>query len=294
MKLQMKFRWFDVTVGTLFIILCFTTIYPFLYAFSYSLSDGQSVLTHTVYVWPVNFTFENYKTVFANNSIINAFYISVLKTVLGTAISLIVTATAAYSVSKRHLVLKKTIMTCFILPMYISGGLLPFYILIYNVGLMNNFLVYLLPGAFSGTFMFLIKVYYETLPTEVEESAKMDGAGDFRIFINIFIPLSLPVYATVALFVGVGQWNAWFDAMLFISNTQLHPLQLLLQNILREAEVTTFAQVAALSSMQAVKRTSVETLRMATLMVATFPILFIYPFFQKYFIKGVALGAVKG
>jgi putative aldouronate transport system permease protein len=178
--------------------------------------------------------------------------------------------------------------------MYISGGLLPFYILIFNLGLMNKFLVYLLPGAFSGLFMFLIKVYYETLPSEVEESAKMDGAGDLRVFLSIFVPLSLPVYATVALFVGVGQWNAWFDAMLFVSNTQLHPLQLLLQNILREAEVTTFSQVMSLSSPQAVKRTSVETLRMATLMVTTFPILFIYPFFQKYFIKGVVLGAVKG
>ncbi|MFC5405167.1 carbohydrate ABC transporter permease [Cohnella soli] len=294
MTLHLKFRWFDAVVGTLFLLLCFLTIYPFIYALSYSFSNGQSVLTSTVYFWPIDFTIENYKTVFANNSILDAAVISVLKTVAGTAISLLVTATAAYSVSKKNLVLKKSFLFFFVLPMYVSGGLLPFYILIYNLGLMNTFLVYLLPGAFSGLFMFLMKVYYEALPGEVEESARIDGAGDFRVFLKIVVPLSFPVYATVALFVGVGQWNAWFDAMLFVSNTHLHPLQLLLQNILREAEVTTFSQVAALSSPQAVKRTSVETLRMATLMVTTFPILFIYPFFQKYFIKGVVLGAVKG
>ncbi|GGD98680.1 carbohydrate ABC transporter permease [Paenibacillus nasutitermitis] len=292
--MRTRLKLFDLTAGTLFILLCFLTIYPFLYALSYSLSSGQEVLTEKVTFWPVGFTLENYRTVFANNSILHAFMISVLKTTAGTLFSLVVIATAAYSVSKRHLIMKKWILPFFIIPMYVSGGLLPFYILIYNLGLMNTFMVYILPGAFSGLFMFLMKVYYETLPGEVEESAKIDGAGDFRIFVSIFVPLSAPVYATVALFVGVGQWNAWFDALLFVSNDQLHPLQLLLQNILREAEITTFAQVAALSSPQAVKQTSVETLRMATLMVATFPILFIYPFFQRYFIKGVALGAVKG
>lgn len=294
MRSRPKLLWFDITTGSMFIILCFLTIYPFLYALSYSLSNGQTALTHGVYFFPVDFTFENYQIVFANNSIIHAFFISVIKTALGTFLSLVVIATAAYSVSKKHLISKKWVLAFFIIPMYVSGGLLPFYILIYNLGLMNKFMVYLLPGAFSGLFMFLMKVYYETLPVEVEESAKIDGAGDLRIFLKIFVPLSTPVYATVALFVGVGQWNSWFDALLFVSNTHLHPLQLLLQNVLREAEVTTFSQIAALSSPQAVKRTSVETLRMATLMVATFPILFIYPFFQKYFIKGVALGAVKG
>ncbi|GBF74522.1 hypothetical protein PA598K_02872 [Paenibacillus sp. 598K] len=289
-----KIGWFDIIFGFLFLVLCFLTIYPFVYALSYSFSNGQSVMTDTVYLWPIDFTWENYRTVFANRSILSAAGISVLKTIVGTALSLIVTATAAYSVSKKNLVFKKTVLLFFILPMYISGGLLPFYILIYNLGLMNTFWVYLLPGAFSGLFMFLMKVYYEALPGEVEESARIDGAGDLRLFLKIIVPLSLPVYATVALFVGVGQWNAWFDAMLFVSNTDLHPLQLLLQNILREAEVTTFAQVAALSSPQAVRQTTVETLRMATLMVTTLPILFIYPFFQKYFIKGVVLGAVKG
>ena len=274
-----RFPWFDVTVGALFILFCFITIYPFLYALAYSFSNGQTALTHDVVFLPVGFTLDNYKVVFDNNLIV---------------LSMVVIATEAYAVSKKHLIAKKQILTFFVIPMYVSGGLLPYYILIYNLDLMNKFLVYLLPGAFSGLFMFLVKVYYENLPSEVEESAKIDGAGDFGVFWRIFVPLSTPVYATVALFVGVGQWNSWFDALLFVSNTSLHPLQLLLQNILREAEVTTFAQVASLSSPQAVTRTSVETLRMATLMVATFPILFIYPFFQKYFISGITLGAVKG
>ncbi|HEY0826836.1 MAG TPA: carbohydrate ABC transporter permease [Bacilli bacterium] len=294
MAQRLKFSWFDISIGTIFIFVCFLTIYPFLYAMAYSFSNGKSVMLQRVVFWPIDFTLENYRTVFINNTIISAFMVSVIKTVTGTLLSLAVIATAAYSVSKKHLIAKKYILLFIVIPMYVGGGLLPFYITIYHLGLMNNFLVYILPGAFSGLFMFLVKVYYESLPSEVEESAKIDGAGDLRVFLMIFIPLSTPVYATVALFVGVGQWNAWFDAMLFMNNAKLHPLQFLLQNILREAEVTTFAQVAALSSPGAVKQTSVETLRMATLMVATFPILFIYPFFQKYFIKGIALGAVKG
>lgn len=294
MTKRLKQSWFDKVLGLLFIILCFLTIYPFIYAISYSFSNGQMAITHRVSFLPVGFTLENYRIVFINNTIVHAFIISVIKTIAGTCLSLVVIATAAYSVSKKHLIAKKYILIYIVIPLYVGGGLLPFYILIYNLGLMNNFLVYILPGAFSGLFMFLVKVYYESLPSEVEESAKVDGAGDLRVFLAIFIPLSTPVYATVALFVGVGQWNAWFDAMLFMNNPKLHPLQFLLQNILREAEVTTFAQVAALSAPTTVKQTSVETLRMATLMVSTFPILFIYPFFQKYFIKGIALGAVKG
>jgi putative aldouronate transport system permease protein len=292
--IRSKIPWFDWSIGTLFLLLCLLTLYPFVYALSYSLSNGQTAMIETVIWKPVDFTLDNYRAVFGNNKVVHAFFVSVAKTAAGTLISLLVIATASYAVSKKHLVGKKGVLAFFVIPMYVSGGLLPFYILIYNLGLMNNFLVYLLPGAFSGLFMFLMKVYYETLPGEVEESAKMDGAGDFRVFASIFVPLSVPVYATVALFVGVGQWNAWFDAMLFVSNSDLHPLQLLLQNILREAEVTTFAQVAALSAPGGAVRTSVETLRMATLMIATLPILFIYPFFQRYFVKGVALGAVKG
>lgn len=285
---------FDLVAGTLFIIFCFFTVYPFLYAAAYSFSNGQSVLIQRVYLLPVDFTLENYRSIFLNHSIVRAFFISAAKAVAGTALSLSVIITAAYAVSKKFLIYRKTILTFYVIPMYVSGGLLPSYILIYHLGLMNKFIVYILPGAFSVLFMFLVKVYYESLPGEIEESAKIDGAGDLRMFATMVVPLSVPVYATVALFVGVNQWNAWFDALLFVNNAKLHPLQLLLQNILKESEVTTFAQVASLQLPQGVKRISVETLRMATLIVTTLPILFIYPFFQKYFIRGITLGAVKG
>lgn len=287
-----KIGLFDAVVGVLLIILCFIMIYPFVYALAYSFSDGSLVMTQNVTIIPVGFTLDNYKAVFANNAIITAALISVSRTVLGTFLFLAVTGLCAYSMSKKHMIGKKYIFIFFIIPMYVSGGLLPYYILIHDLKLMDNFLVYIIPGCYSTFFMLLLKVYFETIPDSLEESAKLDGAIDAVVFLRIYLPLSLPAFATVALFVGVSQWNSWFDAQLFVRNTSLYPLQLLLQNVLKENDVKNYMDLFQ-SSLGKKSAVSTETMRMAILMVTTLPIIFIYPFAQKYFVKGVTLGAVK-
>ena len=174
--------------------------------------------------------------------------------------------------------------------MYISGGLIPYYVLIYNLNLVNNFLVYIIPVAFSTFEVLLVRTFIEALPESYEESALIDGANKFTIFMKIIIPLCAPVIATITLFHGVYQWNDWFTSLLFITKEKLQPIQMLLQRILFEADV----DLKSLSKLRRMNKVSTETVRMTTLIVTTVPILFIYPFLQKHFIKGMTLGGIKG
>ncbi len=292
LSMARKLSWFDLIVGALLVVLCFVMIYPFLYALAYSLSDGVAVMTEHVTLLPVGFTWDNYHAVFLNNDIFHASQISVARTLAGTTYSTLIIGMAAYSMSKPQLVWRRTLNVLFIIVMYVGGGLIPYYVVIHDLGLMNHFLVYILPGAFGTFLMLLMRVYFEGIPESMEESAKLEGANDFTIFWRIYFPLSLPTFATVALFVGVGQWNSWFDASLFVSNPKLAPLQLLLQQVLQQATVSNFEQLMQMANGQ--RKISVETLRMAVLIVTVVPIVFAYPFFQRFFIKSVMLGAVKG
>lgn len=283
---------FDVIVGAVLIVLCFIMLYPFLYALAYSFSDGVAVMSKEVTLLPVQPTLDNYHAVFLNNDIFHAALISVYRTVIGTVYSTLVIGMAAFSMSKPQLLGRRILNIVFIVTMYVGGGLIPYYIVIHDLGLMNHFLVYIFPGAFGAFLMLLMRVYFEGIPANMEESAKLDGANDFAIFWRIYFPLSLPTFATVALFVGVGQWNSWFDASLFVTNPKLAPLQLLLQQVLQQASVTNFEQLMQLTNGQ--RKISVETLRMTVLVITVVPIVFAYPFFQRFFIKSVMLGAVKG
>jgi len=289
---KQKISMFDMVVGFFLILLCFSTIYPFIYAFLYSVSDGIRALTTNITILPAGFTLDNYKVLFADNRIIRATMVSISRTVLGTSLFILVTGLCAYAMSKQQLIGRKYIFIFFVIPMYVSGGLLPTYVLIHDMGLMDNFLVYILPGCFAMFFMILMKVYFEGIPVSLEESAKLDGAGELVIYVGIYFPLSLPIYATVALFVGVSQWNSWFDALLYMQDTKLYPLQLLLQNVLKESQMSTYTQLFE-QTLNKKNRISTETLKMAILITSTLPIVFVYPFAQKYFVKGVTVGAIK-
>ena len=282
----------DIVLGAVFIILCFATLYPFIYALSYSVSDTVLAAQKSIIFLPRGFTLLNYKIIFSDNRIMYGAIISVAKTFSGTVLFLVVTGLCAYTMSRPKLRGKKLIFIFFVIPMYVNGGLLPYYILIHDLGLFNNFLVYIIPTCFSGFYMFLIKVFMETIPESLEESAKLDGANDWKVATQIILPLSKPVFATVALFVGVNQWNAWFDSLLFITKDNLKPLQLILQIILRETQIDNIIQVYAMSQGMKTK-INAESFKMAVLIITTIPIVFIYPFAQKYFIKGLTIGAVK-
>jgi len=281
----------ELVLYLLMILICFATLYPFLYTLSYSFSDGHAVLTRPVTFLPVSPTLNNYRAAFNNNRIIQAFAISTLRTVIGLSYTLFITSIAAYTLSKRFLPGNRFFSFFFIIPMYIGGGMIATYVNISHLGLMNTFLVYILPYGFIAYYMLILRTYFATIPESLEESAQLDGAGDIRIFFQIVFPLCTPVFATIALFAGVFQWNSWFDAMVYVPNMRLQPLQLVLQDVLKEA--AGLANMKLLTQSTAEVKITAEAVQMATLIIATAPILMIYPFVQRYFVKGIMIGAIK-
>lgn len=273
---------------------CFT-IYPFLNVLAKSLSTGTAMAGIKVGILPVKPTLQNYQILFQDRNLVNALLLSTARTVLGTMFQLTATALCAYALSKSLLRGRRFFIFFFLLPMYFSGGLLPSYILIRNLGLMNNLLVYILPGLFS-TFNFLILLTnFKQIPPSYEESAKMDGASDFMVFFTIMIPLSGPIIATTALFCAVAHWNSWLDAMLYMTNTKLYTMQPVLQTIIKDQAATLLMDRARYGLRQESEVTfTLDSIKMATLFFTIVPMLFMYPFLQKYFVKGVMIGGIKG
>lgn len=280
----------NVIIYVILIALCLLTLYPFAYTVSYSFSDGHAVLSDPITLLPVQPTLNNYRAVFKNDKIIRAFLISLFRTTTGLTTTLLVTGMSAYMLSKRNLPGNRFFSYFFVIPMYLNGGMIATFVNIAHLGLMNNILVYVLPYAFVAYYMLIMRTYYAGIPDSLEESAELDGAGDITIFFRIVVPLSAPIFATIALFAGVFQWNAWYDAMVYVPNIRLHPLQMLLQNVLKQA--SGLANIKLLAQAIDIQVTA-EAVQMATLVVAVVPILMIYPFVQRYFVKGIMIGAVK-
>jgi putative aldouronate transport system permease protein len=280
----------QLIIGVIMFLLAIVTIYPFWYCFVYSFSSADAAAMSNVVFWPVGFTLDNYLTVFRMNMIYSSALISIFRTVAGVLYSVTITGLASYAISKRDLPGNRIITIFLLIPMFISGGLLPYYVTIAHLGLFNNLLVYILPHGFWAFNMLLMRTYFDTIPPDLEESARIDGASDWTIFIKIIVPLSMPIIAVIAMFNGVWQWNSWFDAQLFVTKFELRPLQNILQSLIRENT----ADLVMLMQGRIEQRTvSAETIRMTTLIVTTLPIIFIYPFFQKHFIRGMMIGAVK-
>lgn len=280
----------QLVFSIIMVIICALTIYPFLYCLAYSLSDAQQAAINNITIFPIDFTISNYAFVLKTNSIYLALLISVIRTVGGVIYSVAVTGLASYAISKRGLPANRAISILLIIPMYIGGGLLPTYVLIHDLHLFNNILVYILPNGFWAFNMLLMRTYFDTIPVSLEESARLDGAGDMKIFSSIIFPLSMPIFSVIAMFNGVWQWNSWFDSVLYITKTDLKPLQSILQMLISENMADTMAQMQGKVTQREV---SPESIKMATLMITTLPIIFIYPFFQRFFIKGIMIGAVK-
>jgi putative aldouronate transport system permease protein len=288
---------FDIVNYTLLILLIIVTLYPFLNTIALSLNNAQDSVRGGIYLWPRQFTWANYKYIFSDNNILHATLISVLRTVIGTLVTVFSSAIVAYAISREYFVLRKFVTIAFVLTMYINAGLIPNYLLIRDLGMIGSFEVYILPGIIGVFNLIIIRSFIENLPDSIIESAKIDGAGDFRAFFSIVLPLSAPVLATVSLFTGVFQWNSWFDVFLYnSSHIDLSTLQYELQKILassssvsQKTAADAFANVNSAGSM--VTPTSI---RAAMTMIATVPIMLVYPFLQKYFVKGMMVGGVKG
>lgn len=283
----------DVINSAIMLVVVIATVYPFLHILAVSLNEARDAAAGGIGIWPRIFSVDSYEAVFKYKNIFDSFLISVERTVLGTLLSLVITSAAAYVMTKKSLVFYKVFYRFFIVSMFISGGLIPTFMLYKEIGLYNSFLVYLLPGAFSVYYMILFRTYIIQLPRELEESAFLDGAGEFTIYTKIILPLSIPILATLGLFVAVSQWNSWQDTLFFTNKEGLETLQFVLMKVLRQAEAATVAKQAKSMLRKTISITP-ESIKMSITIVATLPILLVYPFLQKYFIKGIVVGAVKG
>lgn len=290
-----KIKPFDVFLIILMICIGIVTIYPFLNVLAISLNEANDTVKGGITIFPREFTLNNYKEIFASgSSLTRGFIISVLRTVIGTATGVISSAIVAYVMSRRDFMLSKFVSVIFVLTMYVGGGLIPEYMLIRQLGLVNHFAVYILPPLISAFNVIVIRSFMDGLPPALQESAKIDGANDFTIFVKIVLPLCLPVIATVALFIAVQQWNSWFDTYLYAgSNDSLTTLQYELMKVMDNASASSAATAANNGTGLQVTSVNPESIKMAITMVATVPILLVYPFVQKYFVTGMTLGAVK-
>lgn len=269
------------------------TVYPFLHILAVSLNDARDATAGGIGIWPRKWSLNSYEAVFKYNKIYNSFMVSIERTLLGAMLSLTVTSAAAFVMTKKSLVFYKVFYRFFIVSMFISGGLIPTFMLYKQIGLYDSFFVYILPGAFSVFYMILFRTYIIQLPREMEESAYIDGAGEFTVYTRIILPLSIPILATLGLFVAVGQWNSWQDTLFFTNSEGLETLQFVLMKVLRQAEAAAMTKRAKSMLRRTISITP-ESIKMAITIIATLPILLVYPFLQKYFIKGIVVGAVKG
>ena len=286
-----KIESFPIVNGLIMVLFVIVTLYPVLNTLAISLNDGTDALRGGIYLIPRKFTWKNYITVLQKDNLITGAYITVARTLLGTILSLVANAILAFVVSRKRFLFKKELSLFWVITMYVNGGLIPTFLLYKGLGLTNNFLVYIIPGMVSAFNMLVIRTYMNGIPDSLEESAQLDGAGYTTIFLKIYSPLCKPVYATVALFVAVGQWNSWFDAMLYNRmSDNLTTLQYELMKLL--SSVTNQGGNAEMmkNSMGTVTPTSV---RAAATIITMLPIICIYPFLQKYFVAGLTLGGVK-
>ncbi|MBP3965077.1 carbohydrate ABC transporter permease [Paenibacillus lignilyticus] len=278
----------------------FVTLYPFWNSFVISLNAGADTAFGGITFWPRAFTLDNYVVVLKDGRFMNGFLIAVLRVLVGTVLSIFFTAMLAYGMSRRQVVFKKYYMIFFIITMFFSGGLIPFYMVVRELGMLNTFWVMVVPGIISVWNMIIFRTFFQELPDGLEESAKIDGCTNFGIFFRIVFPVSGPVFATLSLFTAVYHWNDWFNPAIFINNSHLLPVSAVLQQILNSnlaqemIAQSTGGNAAALDALTRARTVTNKSLSMATMVVATIPIIAVYPFLQKYFVKGVLVGSLKG
>lgn len=285
------------TLNTTFLLaLAAVMIYPLLNTLAISLDDGMDAVRGGIGIWPRVFSLQNYNVVFNMYTIYQAFFMSVLKTVVVVATNLFFTSMLAYALSRKEFIFRRSITLIFVLTMYFDAGLIPNYLLIKDLGMLNSFQAYWVPTIISAFNLIVLRTYMKSIPEEIIESARTDGAGEFRMWWQIVMPLCKPALAVVGLFVAVGSWNSWLDTLLYNSgDPALSTLQYELQKLLASSMNAGMNSVAATGSAASGGQvTTPIALRSAITMVAAVPILFVYPFLQKHFVSGLMIGSVKG
>lgn len=284
----------SIFIYTALSLLFIITFYPFWNIFVLSLNDATDSLRGGLMLWPRVFSIDSYKAVLSDTALLSSLKVTLLRTAVGVPMNLLAVTTLAYALSQRDLIGRRQINLLFVFTMYFSGGLVPTYMIVKWLELIDNFLVYLLPGLYNVYWMILVRTYMEGLPYSMIESARIDGANDIQIFAKVVLPSCAPVVATIGLFSAIYHWNAWYDSYIYTNKPVLETLSNALVKILNQyqtgAMMTQAQQMAAASKRLPV---SSESIRMTVTMVTTIPIILVYPFVQKYFIKGMMLGSVK-
>ena len=290
-KIQESFgeRLYTFVVYALLTVFCLLILIPLLHIISGSFSDPISLLKGEVGLLPKGFTTSMYETVFKDKEIWQGYWNTIVYTVVGTLISVTLTAFGAYPLSRKDFYGRNVYMGLFVFTMFFTGGMIPTYLLVKQLKMLNTMWALVLPSAVSTYNLIIMRTFFQTsIPGELAESASLDGCSDLGVFFRIVIPLSAPIFAVMVLFYGVAQWNSWFPALLYISDRSLYPLQMVLREVLIQSDVSNMA--GATGDVEIIG----DGLKYATMVVATLPIMCLYPFLQKYFVKGVMIGSVKG
>ena len=283
------------TLNAIFmILLVVATLYPIINTIAISFNDGTDTLRGGIYLWPREFTLHNYEVIWQTANLGRAFFISVSRTVVAVVLNVFLTAMVAYTLIRKEYVLRRFVTIVYVLTMYVSAGLIPGYLLIKNLNLLNNFWVYILPSLVSAFDLIIVRTYMSTIPGSLIESAQIDGAGEFTTFLKIILPLAAPVLATIALFCAVGQWNSWFDTYIYCGSAKnLTTLQYELMKALSTSMNQNGSTANIQNAEQAAHQVTPMSIRAAITIVAAVPILCVYPFLQKYFVQGMTIGSVK-
>jgi len=286
---KVKWNWFDVLNALILMGVVTACLYPFIYMLAVSLSDSASIASGTVWLWPKGFNWDMYRYVFEDGRVMKGYKNTLIYVVLGTAISLMVTALGAYSLSKTKLVMGKPILMLIVFTMFFNGGMIPTFLVVKELGFVNTVWGMVLPGAVGTWNLLIMRTFFMGMPQELEESGKIDGLSEVGIFFRIVLPLSKPVLATIGLYYAVGMWNNFMGPLLYLRDADLQPLQVILRNIVLSGQFTG-TDGPVVGDIVVVE----DGLKFATIMVSTVPILLVYPFIQKYFVKGALIGSVKG
>ena len=285
---------FNLLNSALMLFVLFATLYPFYYCIVLSFNDGRDAMKGFIFLFPREFTLDNYKTALSDNLVLNSFAVTTLRTLAGTLASVFFNAMVAYALTKKELKLRKIYISIGLFSMYFSGGMIPTYLLIKQLGMIDKFAVYIIPTLSYFFNILIYMAFFRDIPASLVESAKIDGANEFYIFIRIIIPVSTAVIATIALFYGVYHWNSWYEPYIYVSNPKLQTLPALLVKMINQSLAEELVRNSGRSAMSFNFGIPSNSVRLATMVIATAPIMAVYPFLQKYFVKGIMIGSVKG
>ncbi|NQX67554.1 carbohydrate ABC transporter permease [Paenibacillus alba] len=290
-KMKSDEKLFDAIVGALAVLIVVVVLYPLLFIVSASFSDPALVLNGEVILLPKQITLEAYRNVFHNNQIWNGYGNTIVYTLIGTAINLIMTTLAAYPLSRPDLPGRGGIMFFVTLTMFFSGGLIPSYLLVKNLGMVNTMWALVIPGAIATYNLIVMRTYFQSnIPWEIQEAAHIDGCSNWKLLTHVILPLSKPILAVMVLFYAVGHWNSYFNALIYIRNKDLYPLQLVLREVLMVSQADAVDSNVGLES----KVLLAESIKYVVIIISSLPVLLMYPFVQKHFVKGVMIGSLKG